>query len=75
MAQAYADGIAWGEAKKIVFQKINSILSPMREKYMELTANPAQIEAILQFGAEKTRKIASERLREIRNAVGIRMLK
>ena len=47
----------------------------MREKYMELTANPAQIEEILQFGAEKTRKIASERLREIRDAVGIRKLK
>ena len=75
MAQAYADGIAWGEAKKIVFQKINSILSPMREKYMELTANPAQIEEILQFGAEKARKIASERLKHIREAVGIRTLK
>ena len=75
MAQAYADGIAWGEAKKIVFQKINSILSPMREKYMALTANPAQIEEILQFGAEKARKIASERLKHIREAVGIRTLK
>lgn len=42
---------------------------------MELTANPAKIEEILQFGAEKARKIASERLKHIREAVGIRTLK
>lgn len=74
MAQAYVDGIAWGEAKKIVFQKINSELAPYRERYEALIARPGDIEDILQAGAAKARREAGERMRLIREAVGIRKL-
>ena len=33
MAQAYADGIAWGAAKQQVFELINAELAPARERY------------------------------------------
>ena len=75
MVQAYKDGIAWGEAKKIVFAKINQELAEGREKFAELTAKPQQIEDILQAGAQKARKEAQERLQQIRDAVGIRPLR
>lgn len=75
MAQAFADGIAWGEAKKIVFQKINQELSEPRERYAELIAHPAQIEEILQAGASKARQESQQRIKAIREAVGIRPLR
>ncbi|UOO91421.1 tryptophan--tRNA ligase [Vitreoscilla stercoraria] len=75
MRQAYADGIAWGEAKQIVFEAINAQLAEKRERYAELTANPSQIEEVLQFGAAKARKVAQERLNQVRDAIGIRALK
>ena len=73
--QALADGLAWGEAKKMLATKLNEELADKRERYHELMADPAQIEAILQAGAEKARAEARLLLAKVRNAVGIRSLK
>ncbi len=73
--QMLADGLAWGEAKKLLGAKLNAELAPKREIYERLTANPAQIEEILQAGAQKARVQAREMLAEVRDAVGIRALK
>ncbi|GAB1258155.1 tryptophan--tRNA ligase [Aurantivibrio plasticivorans] len=74
MKQAFADGIAWGEAKKQLFELINNQLAEPRERYKELLANPAQIESALQAGAEKARFISSPFMKELRKAIGIRPL-
>lgn len=74
-AQALADGLAWGEAKKMLGAKINAELAAPRERFNELTANPAQIEEILQAGAAKARKEARLLLDQVRDAVGVRALK
>lgn len=73
--QMLAEGLAWGEAKKMLAAKINTELAEPRERYAALTANPAQIEEILQAGAAKARKEARVLLDEVRDAVGIRALK
>jgi len=73
--QMLAEGLAWGEAKKLLAAKINAELAEPRERYNELTANPSQIEDILQAGATKARKEARELLNQVRDAVGIRPLK
>ena len=70
-----ADGLAWGEAKKLLAAKINAELADKRERYHALTAAPAQIEDILQAGAAKARREARELLDKVRDAVGIRALK
>ena len=70
-----ADGLAWGEAKKLLGEKINAELAISRERYNELTAQPSKIEEILQAGATKARKEAREFLAQVRDAVGIRALK
>ncbi|MDB5743409.1 MAG: tryptophanyl-tRNA synthetase [Polaromonas sp.] len=72
--QAYDDGIAWADAKKTVFERIDQEVAPMRERYHALVADPAKIEAILQAGAEKARSVASPLLQELRQAVGLRNL-
>ena len=70
-----AEGLAWGEAKKLLAAKINAELAGPRERYAALTANPAQIEEILQAGAAKARREARVLLDQVRDAVGIRALK
>lgn len=74
MRQAYADGISWGDAKQQLFERINAELAEPREKYHALLANPAEIERILQHGAEKARAHSRAFLAEVREAVGIRPL-
>lgn len=72
MRQAFADGIAWGEAKKQLFELVNGELAEARERYNELLANPAAIEEKLQQGAEKARSFSSPLLAKCRKSVGIR---
>jgi len=74
MRQAYRDGIAWGEAKQMVFELINAELAEPRERYEELVSHPALIEDELQRGAVKARAFAAPFLAQIRDAVGIRRL-
>ncbi len=69
--QQYADGIAWGEMKKVLFEKINTEIAPARERYEALLADPSFIEQQLQAGAEKARAISRPFLLELRKAVGI----
>lgn len=73
-AQDFAQGIAWGEAKQTVFERIDSELSPMRQAYQSLMNNPQQIEDILQQGAAKARAIATPFMAQLRHAVGLRNL-
>lgn len=74
MRQAFADGIAWGEAKKQLFELINNQVGEAREKYEALLANPAHIEEVLQMGAEKARAHSKPLLERVRAAVGIKKI-
>jgi len=72
MKQSYADGIAWGTAKQIIFETLNTELQQPRQIYEELMANPAKIEYELQKGAAKARRYATDFLAQLKVAVGIR---
>ena len=73
-ARAFADGIAWGEAKQMLFERIDREIAPMRARYQELMANPAEVERILLAGARKARTETTPYTRELRAAVGLRSL-
>ncbi len=74
-AQAFADGIGWGEAKQTLFERIDREVAPLREKYEALMANPAAIEATLRDGAARLRAAhATPTLARLRQAVGLRDL-
>jgi tryptophanyl-tRNA synthetase len=75
MRRQFADGIAWGVAKELLFERVDREVAPMREKYQALIANPIEIEATLREGADKARKIATPFLAELRRAVGLRDLR
>ncbi len=74
IAQRYAEGIAWGEMKQVLFEYINDHLSPARAEYQRLIADPAEVERTLKKGADRAREVSAPYLAEIRHAVGIRAL-
>ncbi|MDJ0940301.1 MAG: tryptophan--tRNA ligase [Woeseiaceae bacterium] len=74
IAERYAEGIAWGEMKQVLFEYINEHIKPARDEYERLIADPAIVEAELRKGAERAREISVPYLDEIRRAVGIRPL-
>jgi tryptophanyl-tRNA synthetase len=74
LAQAYADGIAWGDAKQVLFERIDREIAPMREQYQELISHPAKLDQILLAGADKARQMATPFIKELRHAVGLRAL-
>ncbi len=74
MREEFANGIAWGEAKKQLFELVNAELAPARERYEALINAPAEIEEILQAGAQRARAISQPLMDEVRRAVGIRPL-
>lgn len=74
LRKAYADGIAWGDAKQLLLERVDQVIAPMRAKYDELIHNPARIEATLLAGAERARALATPFIRELRAAVGLRSL-
>ena len=73
-AQAFADGIGWGDAKAQLLERIEREIGPMRERYEHLMAHPREVEETLAAGAEKARAMATPFMRELRQAVGLRSL-
>lgn len=71
MRQKFAEGIAWGQAKKELFALINGQIHEARARYNALMAEPDKIEAILQAGAAKARARAVPLLAQVRRAVGL----
>lgn len=74
MRKDFADGIAWGEAKRQLFELVNSELKEPREKYFELMAKPESVEKLLRQGAEKARSDSNNLMKSLRHAVGLRSL-
>ncbi|TXH88503.1 MAG: tryptophan--tRNA ligase [Rhodoferax sp.] len=73
-AKAFADGISWGDAKQMLFERIDREIAPLRDQYQALMAEPQRIEEILLTGAAKARSTATPFMRTLRHAVGLRPL-
>ncbi len=69
--KAYAEGIGWGEMKKILFEKLNEEIAPARERYVALMQAPDHIEEQLQEGAKKAREMSTPFIEQLRESVGI----
>ena len=74
MRKAFVDGIGWGDAKQKLFERIDSELAPMRERYEALIAQPGEIEDTLKAGAQRARALSHPLLARLREAVGLRAL-
>ncbi|WP_438463433.1 tryptophan--tRNA ligase [Marinomonas sp. PE14-40] len=71
MHQKFLDGIAWGEAKKELFNLVNEELGEAREKYNALMDAPNDVEEILQAGAAKARSRAQSIVTPLRESMGL----
>ncbi len=64
-------GSGYGDFKRAVADALVDYLAPVRERYAELRADEAALEAVLESGAEKARAIAAVTLAEVRDAMGV----
>lgn len=74
MRKQFENGIAWGEAKKQLFELINNELSLPRERYNALMDDATTMEALLVQGAERARAYSRSLLLDIKRSIGIRSL-
>jgi len=71
MRKEFENGIAWGEAKKQLFELVNDELKEARARYNGLMEDSSSIEQVLQDGAIKARERATPFMQRLRKAVGI----
>jgi tryptophanyl-tRNA synthetase len=64
-------GSGYGDFKSAVAEAVVEWLTPVRERYHELRSDEAQLEAILEAGADKARPIARATLADVREVMGV----
>lgn len=75
MRANFADGIAWGEVKKQLFELINGQIGDAREKYNTLIDDTDYIDDVLYDGAKRARAHSEPLMEKLREAVGLRPFK
>lgn len=61
-----AGGMGYGEAKTILYEKIDSVLSAPRAEYERLLANKSEIDAVLAEGAKRAGFIAAKTITKVK---------
>ena len=72
LTNKYKEGIAWGEAKELLFELLEEKISPLRKNYEVFIDDRAGLEKILLKGAEKALDVSTPIINKVRQAVGIR---
>tara|TARA_Y100001980_G_C14545176_1_gene324622 strand:- start:369 stop:1337 length:969 start_codon:yes stop_codon:yes gene_type:complete len=71
MKKNYIEGsIGYGDAKKLLFEKIKSNFKNEREKFNEFKLNPEEVESKLKIGSEKAKSAAKKTLKRVRSKLG-----
>ncbi len=65
-ARFAAPGMGYGAAKTELFEKINSVLSPMRAIYDQLMTDTSKLDEILASGAERATAVAEKTISRVR---------
>ena len=68
----YDNGIAWGEAKTILFDRLNEFLKPYKNEYDRIIEDRGYVEQVLMDGANTAKEVSTPLIEKIRSAVGIR---
>lgn len=66
-----AGGMGYGHAKQELFEAIERMVSPLRERYNALLARPDDLRDVLADGAKRARARAAETMALVRDALGI----
>lgn len=62
-------GMGYGNAKQILFDKVNDVLSGPRSEYERLMSTPSEIDAILADGASRARVVAERTYNRVSRAM------
>ena len=65
-------GMGWGHAKDELFAVINDHVKEMRDRYSEYRRDEELLRKELAKGAEKAQAVASQTIKRVRHAVGLR---
>jgi tryptophanyl-tRNA synthetase len=60
------------ETKKLLAQRIVDRYAPARERFAELMAHPAEVDGILEAGADRLKPMAQATMDEVRTKMGLR---
>ena len=69
--ESHFSGKGYGDLKKELAEVIIEGLKPIQARYAELTADPAQLDAMLAQNADKIRPIAERTLKRVQEKVGL----
>lgn len=72
LSSLFREGVAWGEAKELLFELLENEIKPFRQNYLELIKDKTDLEKTLLLGAEKALDISTPIINQVRKAVGIR---
>ena len=61
------------ELKELLIEDLEKFIAPLRERRKEFTKNIPKALAILKAGGEKAKKIASAKMDEIRQKIGVKV--
>lgn len=70
-ARYRAGGMGYGDAKKTLLEAFEAHFGPLRERREALANDPDYVEDVLQSGAARARKLATETLERARQAAGL----
>jgi tryptophanyl-tRNA synthetase len=71
LAERFRSGIGWGDAKKMLADRLVLELGEAPTRYAALMADPSKIDALLRVGAAKARITARATLDRVREAIGM----
>ena len=65
-------GKGYGDLKKNLAELVIESLAPIRQRYDELTADPATLDALLAAGVERARPVVEQTMDQVRQTMGLR---
>ncbi|MCH7529863.1 tryptophan--tRNA ligase [Patescibacteria group bacterium] len=75
LEKRYKEGnIGYKESKEILFKNIEAFVSPLREKRNELSKDKSMVYDVLKKGGEQARKIAQEKMADVRKKIGVTLI-
>jgi tryptophanyl-tRNA synthetase len=67
----FADARGYGDLKQAVAEVVIDALTPIRRRYLELIANPTELDQLLAEGAARARARAEAKVLEMKRRVGL----
>jgi len=72
LAEKYRKGgLSYKEAKGELKKKLKEFITPLRERRQKIENNRNKVKKILESGGKKTRKVAEEKMKEVRRKTGL----